>query len=450
MPDTHVADAPEHKLSPDFWKLWIGQAISALGSSFTGFALPLLVYNLTGSALNLAYATAAHFVPYLLFGLFIGAWSDRTDRKRLMIWTDIGRGALIATVPLLATLNMLDVLWLYVVLFVNSIFTIAFDAAKFAAVPSLVDKDDLVTANGRIQASYSTMTILGPLMAGLLVAVMPIYELLVVDALSFVASTASLLLIRGAFNAPGKHRGTSIMQDVGEGLRYVFGHPVLRNISFMMAMVNFVSISVYSQQVLYAKVQLGADDSQVALMRAAGSFGVIVVALVAGRLRKRLSFSRVALGALMLSGVMTIALAFTTNYWVAIVFVALFSGLGIMFNINTNSLRQAIAPNHMLGRVVTIAGVLAWSANPVGAFAGGLLIERTQNVGLVFAVIGVLTVVIPLLFAFGPLGHAEKYLPQDKPTEQPALPPQAEQPVEHEDVSHKTVEQPRDKAGAGR
>src|SRR5918998_5828668 len=193
-PGNNTSPPPGEKLSLDFWKLWSGQAISALGSSFTGFALPLLVYNLTGSALNLAFATAAHFVPYLLFGLFIGAWSDRTDRKRLMIWTDIGRGVLIATVPLLATLNMLDVLWIYVVLFVNSMFTIAFDAAKFAAVPSLVDKDDLVTANGRIQASYSTMTILGPLMAGLLVAVMPIYDLLVIDALSFVVSTASLLL----------------------------------------------------------------------------------------------------------------------------------------------------------------------------------------------------------------------------------------------------------------
>ncbi|MDQ5823694.1 MAG: MFS transporter [Chloroflexota bacterium] len=445
MPDTHPATPPEHKLSPDFWKLWLGQAISALGSSFTGFALPLLVYNLTGSALNLAYATAAHFVPYLLFGLFIGAWSDRTDRKRLMVWTDIGRGVLIATVPLLATINMLDVLWIYLVLFVNSIFAIAFDAAKFAAVPSLVDKDDLVTANGRIQASYSTMTILGPLTAGLLVAVMPIYELLVIDALSFAVSTASLLLIRGAFNAPGKSRGTSIMQDVGEGLRYVFGHPVLRNISFMMAMVNFVGITVYAQQVLYAKEQLGADDSQVAILRAAGSLGVIVLALVAGRLRKRLSFSRVALGALMLSGVMTIGLAFTTNYWVAVVFVALFSGLGIMFNINTNSLRQAIAPNHMLGRVVTIAGVLAWSANPVGAFVGGLLIERTQNVGLVFAGIGVVTVIIPVLFAFGPLGRAEKYLPQDMPADQSQPQPNVEQPVERIEV-----EQPRDKVGTAR
>ncbi|MEA2575772.1 MAG: hypothetical protein QOH93_3070 [Chloroflexia bacterium] len=445
-----AAAAPEHKLSPDFWKLWIGQAISALGSSFTGFALPLLVYNLTGSALNLAYATAAYFVPYLLFGLFIGAWSDRTDRKRLMIWTDIGRGLMIATVPLLASLNMLDVLWIYVVLFVSSLFSIAFDAGKFAAVPSLVDKDDLVTANGRIQASYSTMTIIGPLLAGLLVAVMPIYDLLVIDALSFGVSTASLLMIRGAFNAPGKQRGTSIRQDVMEGLRYVFAHPVLRNISIMMALVNFAGTTVYAQRVLYAKEQLGASDPEVAILAAAGSFGVIVLSLVAGKLRKRLPFSKVALGALMLSGLATIGLAFTTYYWLGVAIWALFSGLGIMFNINTNSLRQAIAPNHMLGRVVTIAGVLAWSANPVGAFAGGLLIERTHNVGLVFAGIGVITVLIPLLFAFGPLGHAEKYLPQNKPQEQPASPlRRAEATLRHEALAQDT-EQPREKVASGR
>lgn len=424
MSDNSAAAVPEHKLSLNFWKLWAGQAISALGSSFTGFALPLLVYNLTGSALNLAYATAAHFVPYLLFGVFIGAWTDRTDRKRLMIWTDLGRAFAIGTVPLLATLGMLQVWWIYVVLFVNSMLSIAFDAAKFAAVPSLVDKEDLVTANGRIQASYSVMTILGPLLAGVLVAVMPIYDLLVVDAASFLLSTASLVLITSSFNAPGKPRGTSIMQDVREGLRYVFGHPVLRNISLMMALVNFVGVTIYTQQVLYAKEQLGADDSGVAVLRAVGSLGVIVLALVAGKLRKRLSFSRVALGALMGSGLMTIGMAFTTNYWIALVFVALFSGLGIMFNINTNSLRQAIAPNHMLGRVVTIAGVLAWSANPLGAYIGGLAIENTDhNIPLIFGTIGVITVLIPVLFAFGPLGRAEQYLPKREPEE-----PQAEEP----------------------
>ncbi|HEY0069383.1 MAG TPA: MFS transporter [Chloroflexia bacterium] len=445
MADNPAAPTHEHKLSTNFWLLWTGQAISALGSSFTGFALPLLVYNLTGSALNLAYATAAYFIPYLLFGLFIGAWTDRTDRKRLMVWTDIARALTIASVPILATLGVLGVWWLYVVLFVNSTLTIAFDASKFAAVASLVDKDELVTANGRIQASYSTMTILGPLLAGLLVAVMPIYDLLVIDAVSFGVSTASLLLITAAFNAPGKPRGTSIRQDVAEGLRYVFGHPVLRNISLMMALLNFVATTVYAQRVLYAKEQLAATDSQVAIMAAAGGFGVIVFSLLAGRLRKRLPFSKVALGALMASGFATIGLALTTWYWLGLVMWALFSGLGILFNINTNSLRQAIAPNHMLGRVLTIAGVLAWSANPLGAYIGALIIERTQNVGLVFAGIGVLTVLIPVLFAFGPLGRAEQYLPQPKPEGQPAS-----QAAHLEEVQEEGAERPREKVAATR
>ncbi|HET6314392.1 MAG TPA: MFS transporter [Chloroflexia bacterium] len=454
MSDNRAADKPAHKLSTNFWLLWTGQAISALGSSFTGFALPLLVYNLTGSVIYLAYATAAHFIPYLLFGLFIGAWSDRTDRKRLMIWTDVGRALGIASVPLLATLGMLEVWWIFVVLFVNSLFSIAFDAAKFAAVASLVDKDELVTANGRIQASYSTMTILGPLAAGVLVAVIPIYDLLVIDAMSYVVSTASLVMITAAFNAPGKPRGTSIRQDVVEGLRYVFGHPVLRNISIMMALVNFAGTTVYAQRVLYAKEQLSASDSEVALLAAAGSFGVIVLSLIAGKLRKRLPFSKVALGALMASGLATIGLAFTTWYWLGLVIWSVFSGLGIMFNINTNSLRQAIAPNHMLGRVVTIAGVLAWSANPLGAFVGGWLIERTQNVGLVYGGIGVLTVLIPVLFAFGPLGHAERYLPQNNPDEQPASQPPPEPEPRQEQIVQVAAEEneadrPREKVGSG-
>src|SRR5579875_2128573 len=89
-------------LSRDFWKFWLGQTISNLGSSFSQFALPLLVYKLTGSALNLGITTAAELLPYLFFGLVIGAWVDRVDRKRLMIWTDLARALLTAAIPALA------------------------------------------------------------------------------------------------------------------------------------------------------------------------------------------------------------------------------------------------------------------------------------------------------------------------------------------------------------
>src|SRR5437588_1874321 len=94
--------AQRKKLGGDFWKYWAGQTISNLGSSITLFALPLLVFKLTGSALNLGISTAAEFVPYLLFGLLLGAWMDRVNRKRMMILTDIARAAIIATIPLAA------------------------------------------------------------------------------------------------------------------------------------------------------------------------------------------------------------------------------------------------------------------------------------------------------------------------------------------------------------
>src|ERR671934_1906267 len=92
--------AQTSRLSPDFWRFWTGQTISQLGSSFTQFATPLLIFKLTHSAVNLGIALAANFVPYLLFGLIIGAWVDRLDRKRLMIAVDLLRAAVIALIPL--------------------------------------------------------------------------------------------------------------------------------------------------------------------------------------------------------------------------------------------------------------------------------------------------------------------------------------------------------------
>jgi hypothetical protein len=350
----------------------LGQTVSNLGSSFTFFALPLLVFNLTGSPLNLGITTAA---------------------------------------------DALSVGWIYAVAFASATLTIAFDAAEFAAIPSLVpSEEDLVAANGRVQASYSAAQIAGPLLAGLLITVAPVQQVLWVDAASFLVSAATLALIGGTFNAPrDTEPRRAIRQEVAEGLRYVLGHPVLRNISAMMALINLVAATVYTQLVVFAKGQLEASDSQVALLYAAGGAGVVLLSLAAGPVRRRLSFSVAALGALLLHGLLMVALAATRWYWVALALWAAISGLGIFFNINTVSLRQQIVPNHLLGRIISIAGVLAWSAIPVGALAGGWVVERTGRVALVYGVIGALVALLALAFSFGPVGHADRYLPAGEP-----------------------------------
>ena len=395
----------------DFWKFWTGETISNFGSSITQFALPLLVFKLTGSAVSLGIAFAMFGLPHLFFGLVIGAWADRLDRKRLMIVVDLLSAAVLVSVPLASVAGVLSVWWIFACGFVLATLGIFFQAAQFAAIPSLVERDQLVTANGRIQASFSAATIVGPLAAGAVLAFVPIESLLYIDALTFVVSALALALIARPFNAPRQALRTSIRADVVEGLRYVLRHPVLRNISAMMALINLVSVTVYAQIVLFAKQRFAVSDSELGLLFAADGAGVVLMSLAAGPLRSRFSFGNVALGALMLTGLMTIALAYAPTYLLAVVLSALSSGLGILFNINTGSLRQAIVPNHLLGRIITIAMVLGFSASPLGATIGGYIVERTGDVQTVYAAIGALVFGIALYFRlFSPLGHAERYL----------------------------------------
>jgi predicted MFS family arabinose efflux permease len=410
--------SPAHGLSGDFWRFWISQTISNLGSSFTSFAVPLLVFELTGSALNLAFASAATALPGLLFGLLIGAWVDRVDRKRLMIAADLARAFAIASIPLLASRNWLPLWWIYGVGFVSTTLAICFSFAQVTAIARLVTHDNLVVANGRVYASFAAVGVIGPLLAGLLVALIPTTTLLLVDAASFLLSASLLARITTSFNSAAERKPASLRRDIAEGLRYVLRHPLLRAIAISAALVNFVVVTIGTQMVLFVKERLQASDIQLGLIYAAESLGVISLSLVAGSLRKRLPFSTVALGALILHGVLTIALALTRVVWVALPLVALMAGLMMLFNINVISLRQAIVPNMLLGRVTSVLNVLAGSVMPLGALIGGMLIEQTHNVALVYGAIGGLIVLIGLTFAFTALGHAEHSMPQAAAEEQ--------------------------------
>lgn len=400
----------------DFWKFWSGETISSFGSSITMFALPLLVFDLTGSAVSLGVTFAMFGLPHLFFGLLIGAWVDRVDRKRLMIVVDLLSAAVVAALPLASAAGVLSIWWIYASAFALATLGIFFEAAQFAAIPSLVSRDQLVTANGRIQASFSAARVIGPLAAGAMLAFIPIDSLLYIDAATFAVSALALSLIARPFNVAGERARATLHDDVMEGLRYVLRHPVLRNISAMMALVNFVGVTVFAQLVLFAKQRFGVSDAELGLLFAANGAGVVLMSLAAGPLRSRWSFGNVALGALMLSGLATVALAFAPSYPLAVAMSAVSSGLGILFNINTGSLRQAIVPNHLLGRIITIAMVLAFSASPLGATLGGLVIERLGDVQAVYAAIGVAVFGIALYFRlFSPLGHAERYLSADPP-----------------------------------
>ena len=411
----------------DFWLYFGGQLISTLGSAFTMFALPLLVYKLTGSPTDLALTMAATMLPYLLFGLAFGAIADRVDRRRMMISVDLARAAVIAVLPVLYLAGSLDVAWVYLVAFVQASLGILFDSGEFAAIPSLVPQTDLVTANGRLMAAGSAGQVAGPVVAGALVSFLAPATLLFFDAGTFVASALSLALIRRSFNAADDGAAGSdsdsdsdsdsnhvsvvrrLARDVREGLGYVWRHPVLRSISIMMALINFFAATTLAQLAFFTKTALHASDSQVGWMFAAGAAGVVVVGSIAGALRRRLSFPVVALGALIVSGLALVGMGLTHSYPVAVVLWAVSSGFAMLLNINTAALRQAIVPNRLLGRVMSVASVLAWSAIPAGALCGAAVMQAT-DVSVVYAGIGAIDALIAATFWLSPIRYGDRYL----------------------------------------
>jgi MFS family permease len=361
----------------DFGKFWAGQTISSFGSAFTSFALPLLVYDLTRSALGLAIASVASFLPWPLFGLLVGAWVDRVDRKRLMILTDVLRAAALASIPVLAAGKLLSIWWIYTMAFVTATLSVGFTLAQVAAVPSLVDRNDLVAANGRIQATYSAAAIAGPALAGILAVRFAVPALLYFDALSFLVSAGSLALIGTTFNADQKRSKAPIRRDIVDGVRYVLRQPVVRTIVALAAVCNLLIPTIRAQLVLFADQQFHASAIQLSWCYAAGPVGALIFSLMAGRVSRRFAFSRIVLGSSLLYGLAVVLLAVAPWLWTALLLLGLSAGLLTLFNITQGSLRQRIVPHELYGGI---------------------------GAAMILASVG---------FAFTALGRAEQYLPKD-------------------------------------
>ena len=394
----------------DFRLFWGGQTISELGTAFTLFALPLIVFKLTGSPVDLAIATAAGFLPYVLFGLVLGAWGDRFDRRGMMIAADLGRAAVIATVAVLAALGALHVWWIYAVMFAAATLSIAFEAASWAVVPALLEPDEFVAGNSRLLIGAQTGHVLGPLLAGaLLGAGVHTATVLYADAASFLASAASIALVATPLSGDrdARRRPTTIRADIAEGLHYVFSSPILRNLTLLSILFNFTIATQWTQLVLFANERLDASDARIGILWAAGSAGVLVFALPASRVARRIGFSRSVLGSLAIGGLAIVAFAWTRWFWLSVALWGLRIGMGQLGSIQTLSLRQTITPPDMLSRVGTIGQTLAWSAIPAGALTGGWAIDASGNVAAVYAGTGAISIALAFLFAFSAIGHVD-------------------------------------------
>lgn len=412
-----VSPSPSLWRHPDFLRLWAGQSISELGSTITRDALPLLaVLTLNATTVQMGFLGALGGLPVLVFGILAGVWVDRLRRKPVMMIADLGRAILLGLIPLCAVLGVLRIELLYVLIVLAGLLGVFFDTAYQAYLPTLVERGQLVEGNSKLALSSSVAEIGGSGLAGVLVQMAGAPAAILLDALSFLASAGSLALIRQPEPAPVRREAQdSVLKEAADGLKAVSERPELRAMFGAAATLNFLGSMIGPLYSLYAIRVLGLSPAALGLTIALGGVSSFLGALLAEPALRRFGLGRVLSGVLVLYSLTTLLIPLG----------AFFPGRGLLFlaasqlfgdalrtvyGIHSVSLRQAITPEHLLGRVNASLELVSKGLAPIGALVGGVLgaVLGVQGTLFVAALNGVLA---GLWILFSPVVRM-KVLPQ--------------------------------------
>jgi MFS family permease len=396
----------------DFVKLWTGETISQFGTQISLLAIPFVALDiLKATPFQYGLLATVEFLPFILFSLPAGAWVDRLRRRPILIAGDLGRVVSLASIPIAYELGVLSVPQLYLVGFANGVMTVLFDVAYQSYLPSLVDRDQIVDGNSKLEISRSAAQIAGPGLAGVLVGAVTAPVAIIGDALSFLVSAIAVLWIRKPEPPVDRHIDEhgrpreGLRREVASGLRYVLGHPYLRSIAASTGWANLFSNLGFVALFPYMLDVLDMGPGEVGLIFAIGNLGALGGAFLARRVADRVGLGRTIIAAMALNGPAFVLIAVASPE-VAIPFLivamALESVGGMVYNINQVSFRQAITPIHIQGRMNATMRFIVWGTIPVGSIVGGFL---GSSIGLHptiwVAAVGSVLAFVPLLV--GPL-----------------------------------------------
>ncbi len=369
--------------------------ISSVGSQVTALALPLAaVQLLAATPAQMGVLGAAETAAFLAFGLAAGVIADRMRRRSVLLATSLASAGVVLSVPVAYAAGVLRMEQLYAVAFAGGSLALIDQVAFQAMLPRLVGRDRVLETVTLVRAGDSVTAIAGPSVGGLLVQLLTAPIAIVADAASFVAQFVLTLVVRIEESVPSRAAGTRVWHEVAEGLRYVFSEPSLRGLALGGAAHNFFSNgALVALYVLYASTLLGLSPFAIGIAFAAGGPAALLGSALAGRYGRRRGMRWTLFDTQILTGVARafVPLAALTPSPLAALVVGEFT-LGIaraIANVNQVSMRLALTPDHLQGRMTASVRFLMWSVVPFGALAGGFAAERIGVVAtLALAVAG--------------------------------------------------------------
>jgi predicted MFS family arabinose efflux permease len=361
-----------------FITLWAAQSISQLGSQVSLLALPLTaLFVLSSSALGVSLLRSFGFLPFVVFSLPAGVWIDRLRRRPLMILADAGRALALASIPVAYWLGDLTLAQLYAVAAIHGVLSVLFDVSYLSFLPGLVKREDLGEANAKLLGSQSVAQVVGPSIAGALVGVVGAAVAVLADAVSFALSGAFVSAIRGRETKP-EPTTTRKRDELVEGLRYVFTQPYLRTLTVWTSLWNLFSSAFFALLVVYYVRVLHWGPTKIGVVVALGTSGLVVGALVNGRLVSRFGIGpMIAFSGIASSALLAVIPLAPLSHPAPFIVIGGFLGtiIGFFANVNQLTFRQTITPARLLGRMNSVVRFMYWGTIPVGSALGGLVTE---------------------------------------------------------------------------
>lgn len=378
----------------NFMLLWSGSLISNIGYQMYIIAIPLLIYDLSRSALAMSMMRAIEFLPNIFIGILAGVFVDRLNRKRMMQWTSGIRVVAMLGIVLLLLSDGLSLWSLYLLGFILSVASYTFGNAHHAVLPQIVDKEELTSANAKLSFINTLIQTIGPGVAG---AFLMIYSYTATLTI-YVASLLVLFVSVSLLNLPSierkTHKDSSFKEDMKEGIEELLHNKLLLTPTITIVFMNFASSLVIGVLVFFVKDQLGATASQIGFMFSISAVGGFIGALVVSRIRKKLGRGNIFTYCILIDAIGMTLLIFAPTWWTIGIALAVRTFSTTVSNIVYFTIRQEFTPNHLLGRVAGTSSMLMKLTLPIGLFFAGLWAEWLP-IRILFIIS---TVIIVILF----------------------------------------------------
>jgi MFS family permease len=362
---------------PDFRRLWAADLLSQLGSRLSMGAIPLLaVLTLNASTLQVSLLRTCETAAWLALGLFAGAWADRIRCRPVLVYADLLRALLFASIPIAWWFDALTLTQVYVVLVPAGILTVLFDVAHNSYLPRLLERDRLLPGNAKLAANHSVAAVIGAGAGGLLVQWLGAALTIGLDALTFLWSALWLRSIRAPEARPVKPDKPNLRREIGDGMRYVFRHPLLRPLALNTMTTMLFQAAAGAIMVVYLVRGVHLQPATIGLLSMIGLLGAIVASAVTEKLSARYGDARTLLVSSTGIGVAFTVQALTAPGWMVSWFVVgtLLAGFCIIVSyILQVSTQQRLCPPDLQGRVSATMSFVSWGAAPLGSLLGGAL-----------------------------------------------------------------------------